>query len=79
MKATMITIVVGSLRTVSKSLEERLEKMNYPDYSFVEIGKNTEKSPGHTRRPAKTKTPVKVLRWCEKFVRSKIILLSFNS
>ena len=32
---------------------------NNPNYSIVEIGQNTEKSPGHTRRPVVPHTPVK--------------------
>ena len=32
---------------------------NYPNYNIVEIGQNTEKSPGDLRRLAVTHTPVK--------------------
>ena len=33
--------------------------MDHPNNKFVEIGQNTEKSPGNLRRPAATQTPVK--------------------
>ena len=38
------------------------------NYSIIEIGLNTEKSPGDLRRLAVTQTPVKTIssRWCEK-------------
>ena len=32
---------------------------DHPDYSFIKIGHNTEKSPGDLRRLANTKTPEK--------------------
>ena len=32
---------------------------DYPDYSIIKIGQNTEKNPGDLRRLAATQTPVK--------------------
>ena len=36
---------------------------DYPNYSIVEIGQNTEKSPGDLRRLAVTQTPVETSSW----------------
>ena len=53
----MIPIVVGVLGTIPKriikgtgKLVNKRESKNYPNYSIVNIGLNTEKSPGYLRR-----------------------------
>ena len=50
MRVTVISIVDGALGTVPK---------DHTNYSIVEIGRNTEKSPGDMRRLAVTETLVK--------------------
>ena len=57
MKVTVIPVVIGTLGTVLKGLKreagrvgtQRL-KRDHPNYSIVEVGQNTEKSPGSLRR-----------------------------
>ena len=39
---------------------------DHSNYSIIEIGQNTEKSPGELRRPAVTQSPVRNYRWREK-------------
>ena len=54
MKVTIISIVIGALGTVTKGLINketgglRNQRMNgdHPKYSIIDIGQNTEKSPG---------------------------------
>ena len=64
MKVTIIPIVIGALGTVTKGLVQGLEDLekrksrDYSNYSIIEIGKNTEKSPRDLRRLAVTQTPV---------------------
>ena len=66
MRVTVIPIVVGALGTVPKGLERRCEELkngknrDYSDYSIVEFGLNTEKSPGKLRSFIVTQTLVKV-------------------
>ena len=62
MKATIMPIVIGALGTVTKGLVQGLEDLvngtrgDCPNYSIVEIGQNTERSPGDLRRLAITET-----------------------
>ena len=47
----IITIIVGTLRTVTLELEKELQKnRDYPEKSIVSIGQNTPKSPGELKR-----------------------------
>ena len=50
MKVTVIPIVIGALGTVTKGLVKGLEYLEIRErvenYVIVEIGQNTEKSPG---------------------------------
>ena len=50
---------------------------DHPNYSIVEIGQNTEKSPGDLRKLAVTQTLVRNHRLtsCQKLSRSAILLL----
>ena len=54
----VIPIVIGVLGTVTKGLVTRIGYKNTSrdrqNYSIIEIGQNTEKSPGHLRRLAVT-------------------------
>ena len=62
MKVTIIPIVVGAFGTVAKGLLKGLEDLevgDHPNYSIIENGQNTEKSPGDLRRLTVTQTPVK--------------------
>ena len=66
MKVTIIPIVFGAFGTVTKGrlkgledLEDLMTSGDHPNYSSVENGQNTEKSPGHLRRLAVTQIPVK--------------------
>ena len=63
---TVIPIVIGVLGTVSQGFGKGtgiVERMNqdHPDYSIVEIGQNTEKSPGDLRRLAVPLSPLKIM------------------
>ena len=49
MKVAVIPILIGALGTVTKGLVQGLENWTSGDYSnnsIIEIGQNTEKSPG---------------------------------
>ena len=66
MKVTIIPIVIGAFGTVAKKTVTRTEGSgnngtsgDCPNYSIVEIGQNTEKSPGDSRGLAVTQTPEK--------------------
>ena len=68
MKLTVIPIVIHALSTVTKGLVKELEDLynkrtsrDDPNYSIVEIGQNTEKTPGDLRRVlvTQTQTPMK--------------------
>ena len=64
MKVTVIPIVIGALGTVARrsgSVGNRRKNRDHPNYSIVEIGQNTEKSPGNLRRLTVTQTPVKAI------------------
>ena len=55
MKVTFIPIVFGSLGTVPEILFVNKKKSgDHPNYCIIEIGQNTEKSPGDLRRLAVT-------------------------
>ena len=66
MKMIIIPIVIGAFGTVTKGLLKGLEDLekwrtsgDHPNYSIIENGQNTEKSPGDLKRLAVTQTPVK--------------------
>ena len=63
MKVAIISIVIGALGTVTKGLVQGPKDLGMtsgdsPNYSIVEIGQNTVKSPGDLMRLAVTQTPV---------------------
>ena len=61
MKVTIIPVVIGAFG-LSKGTGGRANKRisgDHPNYSIIEIGQNTEKSPGDLRRLAVTQIPVK--------------------
>ena len=72
MIVTEIVIEIDALRTIPKGLVkglEDLETRGQVDYRIVEIGHNTEKSPGNVRRLGVTRTlewKTISLRWSEK-------------
>ena len=55
---TIVLIVIGAFGKVIKGLLKDLEvgelRGDHPNYSIIENGQNTEKSPGHLRRLAVT-------------------------
>ena len=66
MKETIISIVIGALARLTEGLIKRLGGLrnkrtcgDHPNYCIIEIGQNTEKSPGDLRRLAVAQTPVK--------------------
>ena len=62
MKLKVIRIVINALSTVTKGtggLGNRRTSGDLPNYYIIEIGQNTEKSPGDLRRLAFTQAPVK--------------------
>ena len=78
MKVTVIPIVICSLSTVTQGgFENKRASGDRPNYSIVEMGQNTKKSPGDLRRLAVTQTPVTKLSvnaGVKKSQRSKIII-----
>ena len=59
---TVIPIIIGALGTVPEETGRKGNRgMNWdhPNYCIVEVGQNTEKSSGDSRRHAVTQTPVK--------------------
>ena len=65
MQVTIIPILIGAFGTLSKGLLKGLGGLgswwtseDHPNYSIIENGQNTEKSPGDLRRLAVTQTPV---------------------
>ena len=65
-KVTIIPIIIGALGTATKGLVQEHEDLeitgreeNVQNYGIVEIGQNTEKSPGDFRKLAVPQTPVK--------------------
>ena len=58
--------MIGALGTVTKGLLKVLKDLeikrgsgDHPNYNIIEIGQNTEKSPGDLRRLAVSQTPIK--------------------
>ena len=84
-KVTIIPIVIGALVTVTKGLVISTRTGNkrtsgyHPNYCFIEIGQNTEKSPGDLGRLVVTQTPVRnhqlTLVW-KTFKREQIMIIS---
>ena len=62
MQVTIIPIIMGAFRTVTKGLLKghgnKRTSGDHPNYYIIENGQNTEKSPGDLRRLAVTQTPV---------------------
>ena len=66
MKVTIIPIVIGTFGTVTKGLCKETGRLgnkrtsgDHTNYYIIEIGQNTEKSPGDSRRLAVTQTHLK--------------------
>ena len=66
MKVIIIPILTGAFGTVTKGLLKGIGRFgswwvsgNYPNYSIIENGQNTEKSTGNLRKLAVAQTPVK--------------------
>ena len=63
MKVTFIPVVIGIFGTVTikgtGGFGNKRTSGDHLNYSIVEIGKNTETSPGDLRKPAVTQTPEK--------------------
>ena len=57
MMVTVIPVIIGALGTISTGLVKGFE--DYTNYSIVEVGQNTAKSPGDLRRLAVNQIPVK--------------------
>ena len=57
-KVTIIPIVIGAFGTETKGLLSWQTIGDHPNYSIIEKGQNTEKSPGDLRRLAVTQTRV---------------------
>ena len=64
-KVTVIPIVIGALDTVTRGfgtgiggLGNKRTSGDHSNFSIIEIGQNTKKSPGDLRRLAVTLTPV---------------------
>ena len=87
MKVTVIPLVIDAHATVNKKLVQGLNDLEIReqvDLPIVEVGQNTEKSPGDLRRFADTQTPFKdhqlnmewkTLKW---IIISKRELTTFN-
>ena len=59
MKVTVIPIVIGALGTGPGGFENERTSGDHPNYSIIEIGQNTEKSPGDLKRLAVTHSAVR--------------------
>ena len=62
MKVMFIPIVIGAHQRNNKEnggLEKKRTSGDHPNYCIIEIGQNTEKSPGDLRRHVATQTLVK--------------------
>ena len=62
MKVSVIPIMNGVFGTVPEGLIRNLknwESEDHPNYSIVEFGQNTEKSPRDLQKLVATQTPVK--------------------
>ena len=61
MRITIIPIVIGDFRIIKGigGLGSWRTSADHPNYSIIENGQNTEKSPEDLRRPAVPQTPVK--------------------
>ena len=59
MKVTVIPRVIDALGTVTERLEIRRVSGNYPNYSTIKIGQNTQKSPVDLKKLAVTQISVK--------------------
>ena len=53
----------------TRGTENQRKNRDHPNHVIVEIGCDTEKSPGDLRRRSVTQTP----RWCGKFINIEII------
>ena len=58
MKVSVISIVIG-IGKRTRRLRNKRTSRDYPDYSIIKIGQNTEKRPRDLRRLAVTQTAVK--------------------
>ena len=63
LKVTVIRFVIGTLGTISKSLEKGIGRYRnkrtsgyHPEYNSIKIGENTEKSPRYLKRLVVTHT-----------------------
>ena len=77
MNVTVVPIVIDALGIIPKGLVKEVEDLrnqrtstNHPDYSIIENGQYTEKSPGDLRRLV-TQTPNASVK---NFQRCKIII-----
>ena len=62
MKVTVIQVVIGAFGMIPKKaggVGNRRMSRDHPNYSIVEVGQNTEKSPEDLRRVSVTQIPVK--------------------
>ena len=66
MKVMVIPIVISELGIVTKrliwgmgDLKNKRTSGDHSNYSIIEIGQNTKKSPGNLRKLAVTRTPVR--------------------
>ena len=65
MNITVIPIVIGTLGIILQGLVRgpgrvgNQTSQDHPNYSIVEVGQNTEKSPGDLKKLAITQPPVK--------------------
>ena len=59
MKVMVIPIVIGALATWTEGCGNKRMSTDNPNYGIVEIGQNTEKSPGDLRRLAVTQTLIR--------------------
>ena len=66
MRVVVVAIVIVAFGTVPKGSEKEVGRVenrrrngDHSDYKIVDIGQNTQKSPGDLRRFAVTQTPIK--------------------
>ena len=62
MLKSLVVQLRSSHRRINKRtgrLENKRTRGDHPNYYIIEIGQNTEKSPGNLKRLAVTQTPIK--------------------
>ena len=69
-KVTVIPLIIGALGSETGGLGNKRTRGDHPNYSIIEIGQNTEESPGDLSNFDVTQT-----RRCVKLARREIMVI----